>query len=145
MTDDEEAAWAKIVFEQSVEDILKHGPTLDIGIAPLPFVGKGMTTVRAQIDTGAICSGLRPGLANELGLNKVGEATAHVGGLQPVVASCYSARLFLASTEVDLEMVDLATLDPPHDVLIGRDILANCRLIVDFTSGLTALHIKASS
>ncbi len=143
MTNDEKAGGAKITITQTVDEILQFGPSIEIGIAPAPFDGTGKIVVLAQIDTGAICSGLRPGFAKELGLNKVGEATAHVAGLQPVVVSCFNVRFYLATIEFDLEVVELATLDPPHDVLIGRDILSNCRIEVDFTSGLIVLHIKS--
>lgn len=144
MTNDEEAVWAKIKITQTVDEILKHGPSLNVGVAPVPFEGTGMMTALAQIDTGAAGSGMSPRLARKLSLKPVGSGEIREAGRDPIVASYFRVRLFLPSTDIETNIVGLPSLDPPHDVLIGRDILANCRLLVDFTRGLTGLHIKGS-
>ena len=143
MTDDEEAAWAKIRITQTVDELLKFGPSVEIGIAPVPFEGKGLITVLAQIDTGAAGSGMSPRLTRKLNLKPVGKGEIREVGREPIVVNYFRVRLFLPSTDIETDIVGLPSLDPPHDVLIGRDILANCRLIIDFPRGLTGLHIKA--
>ncbi len=143
MTDDEEAAWAKIRITQTVDELLKFGPSVEIGIAPAPFEGKGLITVLAQIDTGAAGSGMSPRLTRKLNLKPVGKGEIREVGREPIVAHYFSVRLFLPSNDIETDIVGLPSLEPPHDVLIGRDILAKYRLIIDFPRGLTGLWIKA--
>lgn len=142
MADDEEASWAKIRITQPVDEIIQYGPSIKIGVAPVPFQGEGTTIVLAQIDTGAAGTGISARLARKLNLKPVGFGEVHEAGRNPIKAPYFKVRLSLPSTDIESEVVGLATLDPPHDVLIGRDLLANCRLVVDFLSGLTVLHIK---
>ena len=144
MTDDEKAAWAKIRITQTVDELIKYGPSIKIGIAPVPFEGAGLVTVLAQIDTGAAGSGMSPRLTRKLGLKPIDSGEIHEAGRTPIIAPYFRVRLILPSTDIETDIVGLPSLNPPHDVLIGRDILTNCRLIVDFTSGLTALHIRSS-
>ena len=143
MTDDEKAAWAKIKINQTVDELLKFGPSIEIGIAPVPFEGKGLTTVIAQIDTGAAGSGMSPRLTRKLNLEPIDQGEFHEPAREPIVVNYFRVRLILPSTDIETDIVGLPSLDPPHDVLIGRDILANCRLIIDFPRGLTGLYIKA--
>jgi hypothetical protein len=144
MSDDNETGWAKIEFCQSVDDLIQHGPSIDIGIGPSPYLGTGQIRVRAQIDTGAVCSGLRPGLAQKLGLSNVGTAIARIAGLAPIETPLYAAMFFMPFGDIDLNVIDVGSMDAYHGALIGRDILGNCRLNIDFLSGVTTLHIKAS-
>lgn len=144
MTNDEEAAWAKISIKQTVDELIEFGPSIKAGIAPVPFKGTGMTCVLAQIDTGARGSGISPRLARKLNLSPMENVEVHLPGRGPITAPAFKVRLFLPSTDIEVDVVGLATLDPPHDILIGRDILSSCQLIVDFTSGLTGLHIRSS-
>ena len=145
MTDDEEAAWTKIRITQTVDNLLKDGPSLKIDVAPVPFEGNGLTTVLAQIDTGAAGSGMSPWLTGKLNLRPVREVEIHEAGREPIVAQIFRVRLFLPSIDIEIDIVSLPSLNKPHDVLIGRDILKNSRIIVDFTSGVTGLHIKSPS
>jgi predicted aspartyl protease len=143
MTDNKEPGWAKIRNTQAVDDLVKYGPSIEVGIAPIPF-GTGRRSALAQIDTGAGGTAISPRLARKLNLKPVAKGTAHQAGLPPITAQYFRVRLFLPSTDIEMEVVGFATLNPPHDVLIGRDVLANCRLAVDFLSGVTCLHIKSS-
>jgi hypothetical protein len=47
--------------------------------------------------------------------------------------------------DVNLDAAGLPSLPPPHDVLIGRDILAKYRIAIDFTTGAFCLHFKSGS
>ena len=145
MADNEEAAWAKININQTVDDLLKYGPSIKIGIAPVPFTGEGMMTVCAQIDTGADGTGMSPRLTSKLNLRPVDTGTIHEAGREAITASFFKVRLFIPpSAEIDTDIAGLPSLNPPHDVLIGRDILSSCRLLIDFTRGVTGLHFKTS-
>lgn len=144
MSDDDETGWAKVELRQSVEDLIQHGPTIEIGIGPSPYLGRGQIRVRAQIDTGAVCSGLRPGLAQKLGLSKVGNAIARIAGLAPIETPLYAAMFFMPFGDIDLNVIDVGSMDTYHGALIGRDILESCRLNINFLTGVTTLHIKTS-
>jgi predicted aspartyl protease len=141
MTNDKEPGWTKIRIRQSVDDLFKRGPTINIGIAPQPFLGRGLMTVLAQIDTGAAGTALSPRLANKLGLEPAGRGKIIEAGREPIVVPYFKVRLFLPGMDIETKVSGLS-LPPPHDILIGRDILANCRIAIDFITGAVCLHIK---
>ena len=148
MTDDEKAAWAEIEFLQSVDDLVNYGPSLNVRICGLPITERGVLIVAAQIDTGAAGSCISLKLAGELGLPIIGTGEIHQPGLDPIPAPYFKARIAIRSGvgwyNLDLVLAGLAILDPPHNVLIGRDILAHGRISVDFLTGVTIWRIKAN-
>lgn len=64
-------------------------------------------------------------------------------GREPIFVDYYSVRLYLPNISLEFEIPCLPFLHPPHEVLIGRDVLSKCVLVVDFMKGLTGLHFKA--
>jgi predicted aspartyl protease len=144
MTDDEESGWAKIRFTQPIDDLIKYVPSIKVGVVALPIDGTERMTVVALIDTGAAGTAISPRLARVLNREPIGFGTAHEAGREPITVPYFKIRLYLFSAEIELEVAGLPSLDPPHDILIGRDILADCRLVVDFISGSTSLHIKSN-
>lgn len=144
MANDKEPTGAKITLTQSVDDLIQNGPTMKVGIAALPFDPAMMSVVLAQIDTGAHGTAVSPRIANSLGLKEIDRGEVHEAGRDPIVASYYRVRLRMPGTDIEIDVVGLPTLREPHDVLIGRDVLANCRLAIDFANGKTWLHIKSS-
>lgn len=143
MTDDKKSGWTKFSFAQSIDDLIEHGPSLPVSVGALPFDANAARPALAQIDTGATSSAISRRLAEDLGLKIVSDAVAHMPGLESVVTPCYRVFLILPFADIpELIVADLPTLQPPHDVLLGRDILARCRLGVDFTTGVTCIHLK---
>ena len=150
MMDDEESGWSKINIKQSVDDLIRYGPGLKIGIAAFPYVADAPKLVLAQIDTGASGTGISPKLVAELGLVPHGPpGEIREAGRDPIIASYFRVGIFLPSipepVELKLEVVGLPSLPPPHDILIGRDVLSRCKLGIDFIAGRTKLQIKHSS
>lgn len=144
MTDDKEAAWAKIAIRQPIDELIKHGPSLKIGILPVPSIGNAVGAL-AQIDTGAAGTGLSPRLVSALSLPPTGDGEIREPGREIISVKFYRVRLILPSRlDVEVEVAGLPSLAEPHDILIGRDILAEARLLVDFTDGITRLHFKTA-
>jgi len=144
MTNDKEPGWAKIRITQKVDDLIKHGPSITVGITPMPFEGAGMISVLALIDTGASGTGISPRLARKLDLKPIDIGIAREAGREPIEGHYFRVRLFLpAGVQIDTDVFGPPSVTTDHDVLIGRDILASCRLIVDFVSGVTGLHVQS--
>jgi len=148
MADDEKSRWTKISITQPVDELLKHGPSFKLQARSL--VGGGVVSALAQIDTGAAGSAISLRLAERLGLDPVGHGSVHQPVGPTLHAPYFGVSLQLPppdgvrlAVNFEIEVVGLATLDPPHDVLIGRDILASCRLAVDFVGGTTSLHVRS--
>jgi hypothetical protein len=140
MTDNEESVWAKIAIRQSVHDLRKHGPTFEVGVTD---IATGTSKrVYAQIDTGADHTCVSPVLARALHLKAIDICIVRQPNEPVRGAPYFKVRLSLPLADIDLDVALLTTLDAPHDVLIGRDILANSRLSIDFASGATDLHIR---
>jgi hypothetical protein len=143
MTDNKEPLWSKICLRQPVDDIVKYGPSIEVNVSAID--GGPRIKALAQIDTGAAGSGISKKLAAKLKLRPTGAGEIHQPGLPSTVAPYFRVRIALPiAGDIEVEVTGLATLDPPHDVLIGRDILALCRLAIDFTDGTTTLHIRAT-
>jgi predicted aspartyl protease len=145
MANNEEAGRTKIRINQRANDLIQHGPTIPVVVARLPVDPTKMQCVYAQIDTGAAGSIISDALVNKLGLKRIDFGEVRQAARVVITAPYFRVRFILGRRiEIDLNVVALSTFDPPHDVLLGRDILASCRLNVDFLSGETRLHIKAS-
>lgn len=144
MTNDEEPGWTKINLRQPPDHLRQYGPCMEIGIRPA-IDGAATITALALIDTGAHSTGISAEIAQRLGLSPVDHGTIHEAGREPIVAPVYRVRLTMASLDAELEVTGLPSLSKPHDAIIGRDILAGCRLAIDFASGRTTLHIRARS
>ncbi len=144
MTDDEKARWSEINIHQPIESLVQHGPTLKVGISGVPFTGDNIIQAAAQIDTGASNCGISERLIKRLSLEPLpGEFLTVEAGREPIARKAYWVRLRLPVMEVEVEAYSLPSLTDPHDFLIGRDVLANCRIMVDFTSGQVKLHFRA--
>ena len=141
MTNDKETVWTKIGFQQTVEDVIKHGPSARVGIGPRVST-EPVIQALAQIDTGAAGCGISPRLSKRLNLDPIDTGEIHEAGREPITTSIFSVRLFTPVMDIELDVAGLPSLAPPHDILIGRDILARFRLLVDFTNGVTQLHFK---
>jgi predicted aspartyl protease len=140
MTDNEEPRWAKITIRQSVDDLRKHGPTVEVFVTDIQTgARKG---VIAQIDTGADGTCISPRLARALALKAADTCLVHQADKPTMLMPYFEIKLSLPLIDVNLKVATLSDLNGPHDILIGRDVLANSRLTVDFTSGVTDLHVR---
>lgn len=141
MTNNEEAGWAKIQTTQPINDLVEHGPSIEIGVMAIPFDGKSITSTFAQIDTGASGTGISPWLVKQLGLKPGDVAIAHEAGRDPIETNFFSVRLlFPSNIHIEMDVVGLPSLGGNHGILIGRDFLKNARVGVDFTTGKVCLH-----
>lgn len=140
MANDEKSIWTKFGFNQPIKSLIEHGPAAPVGIGPAG--SQTSISALAQIDTGAAGCGISPRLVKRLNLQPVGSGTIHEAGREPVTADFFFVRLTLPAMNIELNVAGLPSLALPHDVLIGRDVLARFRLLVDFTSGVTQLHFK---
>ena len=141
MTNDE-AGWTEIRIRQPLDEFAKYGPTIEVSVSAIE--GNEAVKVLAQIDTGAAGTGISKRLAQKLALQQIGKGAVHQPGLPEITAPYFRVKLSFPSIEIESDVVGLITLDPPHDILIGRDILANSRMIVDFTKGVTLVQFKNS-
>jgi predicted aspartyl protease len=142
MADDEKPRWTKIDLAQTVDDIFEHGPTLPIKIRAGHLKG-GIVQVLALIDTGASATGLSPRLVQKLVLVPFDHGAIQEAGREPIEAARFEVSILLEpSRYIDALAVGLPSLAAPHDVIVGRDVLARCRLDVNFTTGVTSIHFK---
>jgi hypothetical protein len=109
--------------------------------APPPsFVGRGI------IDTGSNATGVSAAVARQLALTRFSQSSSQgIGGL--VTVDLYRASLTVCDaaqphvpwlTIPDIVVFELIP-DVPHDVLIGMDVLLQCRLTVDGPAGVFPL------
>lgn len=100
--------------------------------APVPAVG------RAELDTGSNASGVSSAVIQQLMLaSHTSSSTRGIGGPVPVKLYRVSLSVFDAAQPIlpwfvipDVEVMEL----PPHvtiDVLLGMDVLLECRLLID--------------
>lgn len=144
MANDKEAAWTQVRINQSVEELRKYGPSLRVAISPVPDPTRTIHSL-AQIDTGAHGTALNPRICRELGLTPFGEFVINEAGRAPIVGDRYRVRLFLPpAIDIEMDIAAMPSLHPPHEVLIGRDVLSGGRMMVDFTTGVTVLQFKPS-
>lgn len=139
MADNEKTAWTKIHVTQPIDELFKHGPTVEVGIRASRDL-----IVQALIDTGSPITVISQSLANCLNLNPTGKGDFREVGRESISADCFDLKLFWPGTGVgfELNVACLPIREPPHDLLIGRDILAICRLAIDFTTGIVGLEIR---
>ena len=142
MADDDKSTWTKIEFRQEVEDLFRYGPSTPVGIAAISGECTDKIKVLAQFDTGAAGTVVSPRLVERLKLEPIGSGATQEAGREPITANFYFVRLFLTGMEIELEVVGLPFLSKPHDVLIGRDVMANSTFTVDFTTGSSLFHFK---
>lgn len=108
--------------------------------APPSFAG------RAIIDTGSNATGVSAAVARQLALVRFSQSNSQgMGG--PVTVDLYRVSLTVCDasqphipwfTIPDITVFEL-TPGVPHDVLIGMDVLAQCRLTVDGPAGVFTL------
>ena len=142
MTNDEEAGWAKINIRQSADELLKYGPSIEVDIRAAINPGPSLKLL-AQIDTGADITAISARAAEALKLVPHGaDGEIHEAGRGKIVVPYHFIRLTLPHGYIEMEVPRLPSLNPPHDVLIGRDLLRRGLLLVDFVAGMTTLHLK---
>lgn len=144
MAENDEPRWIKTGFNQPVDDLIKNGPTATVEIAALPYAtGDRVWAFSALIDTGASGTGISPRVVREVGLRPTGSGVIREAGREPLTTNLYRARLSLPYIHLDLPTIaGLPTMAPPHDIIVGRDVLRRVRLSVDFTTGVTRLHFR---
>ena len=131
--------WARVQRKMLRRFLLKRGPTLPVVVA---LDGVQPFETLALFDTGANQSFLAPREEKYLGV-RIGEWLIHFAGQPPRPVPVYKGNVrFKNGVNVDCELGIIEHLAEPHGLLIGRDILALGRLIVDFTTGAFEFHIK---
>lgn len=145
MADDEEPGWSKVEFTQTPDDLFQHGPTLHAGILRLPLSSNRGAGVLAQLDTGAGITAIPLRMAEKLGLEPLGYGELREAGRDVRETPYYRVELLLSERiRFPLDIIGLETLSPPHDLLIGRDVLSNGKLEVDFLTGVTRFRFRTS-
>ncbi|MBI2586717.1 MAG: hypothetical protein HYW28_12740 [Rhodospirillales bacterium] len=134
--------WTVLDTNLAAEHVRRFGPTIAIDIWSVNQTVK-LQDVLAQIDFGASHSCISPRLAPRLNVEPIGVLNTQIAGLKPEDIPVFRCGVtFPTGTKIEGDFAILPHLAEPHDVLIGRNILANCRVIVDFTSGNIQIHFK---
>jgi hypothetical protein len=144
MGDDDETGWTQIKIRQPVDDLFKWGPSIEVGVLCLPAGERRPVKALSQIDTGAAGTGVSQRLFEHLKPVAFKEAEVRHPDQPPVIVPYFKVRLLLPRFDIELNVAVLPSLDPPHDVLLGRDLLAQSRFTVDFLTGVTTIQFKAS-
>lgn len=145
MTDDKESGWTEVRFCQSLDDLKQYGPSIPIEVSAAIDNAPKRIRALALVDTGAAGTGIGPDLAKRLGLPLIGRGMIHEAGRAPIMAGLHRVRLCFPSIDIDVDVTALPSLGEPHDVLIGRDVMAKSHLYVDFLTGKTRLAIKTGA
>jgi predicted aspartyl protease len=102
--------------------------------------------VRALIDTGASCTCVDPRVIKLLNLSPTGIAQVHTPSTQgsAVAHGMYDAGIIIQASSGNLSIGTLPVVEARltmqgFDVLMGRDVLANCVLIYDGFAGTFTL------
>lgn len=142
MASDKKPTWSKIRIRQSVQDLRQYGPCIEVTVSAA--LGDHLTVqALALLDSGAHSTGISPRLMRRLNLRPFTEGLIHEAGREPIRAPMFYICVSFPSFHANgLAVAGLPSLAPPHDVVVGRDVLANCRLLIDFGSGATRLHFK---
>ena len=133
------AKWFTIQITKAISELAEQGPTVEAFIGPRDC--KRMIGALAQLDTGASGTGISPRLADMLNLPSLGSTSIREAGREVIESQFYEVRLILPRLDLELKVAGLPSLAPPHDIRIGRDVLAGCKLVVDFTTGVTVLGV----
>jgi hypothetical protein len=144
MTNNEEPRWSKIAISQTVDELAEYGPTIRV-VVRNPETSMSLE-VSAQIDTGASETAITSALAERLRLNACTVGGTQQAGSEARDTQYFGIKLFLLGTDIpdlDMEVAGLPGVAPPHDVLIGRDILQHSMMLVDFFTGETTIHLSA--
>jgi hypothetical protein len=131
-------AMPKLTVMMSTEELRHLGPTAELLFGP---IGGSLSPVRAQFDTGANHSCISAALAANLGPPTDQILQVAAGGIAHNVPVHRCSLEFPGGTKLDADFAVLGHLAPPHDVLIGRDILALGRFEVDFKAGVWTLQL----
>jgi hypothetical protein len=119
--------------------LIANGPTIALSLrALLPDGSSGtlISNLLAQFDTGASRSCITLAVATKLGTQPSSVTASRIAGDQELALPTYKcAFVFPDGTTWATEIPALSYLGPPHDILIGRDLMNNSRLLVDFTTG----------
>jgi predicted aspartyl protease len=116
------------------------GPVIDLRFAvsarmetALQSIGSvvpGPLPVRAMIDTGATCTVIRHGLAQQLGLQPTGSILIHTPSDTNVRCYSYLVRLlFPMGVMFEKTVVEAPMRGQRLDCLVGRDVLASGVLV----------------
>jgi len=111
-----------------ISDLESIGPLLDVVISPgksaLGVLGPTTRKAVALIDTGAVCTVVKTGIAAALGLKPIGGVYINTPSSTQHFCYEYAARiLFPNQVVVDQVVIEAPLKDQPIDCLIGRDIL----------------------
>ena len=136
----ESEGWVRIRVTAKVEELRQFGPTLPVTVSANSLSKETF----AQVDTGANHSCISERLADQMGIPPHGALYQHPAGSEPEHTAVFRCAIeFPNGTKIDADMAVLPSLSDPHDVLIGRDILQTCRLVVDFVTGEWEIHFKS--
>lgn len=151
MANNEEPVWAKIGLRQGVDDLIKYGPTIRAAVRDIASK-PNTVSILAQIDTGAAMSGVSPDVVRRLQLRRHGSGDIVEAGRERITVDFHEVDIIMAlrdppsgelrAMSIRCHVAGLPSLAKPHDLLIGRDILGQFRLLVDFTTGTTQLHLR---
>jgi hypothetical protein len=144
MADDKEAVWTKIELRQPPEEIVKFSPMISLRMArldPMDCMVGPVSKVIGLLDSGASIAGLEPEPVKRLGLERIREAVIHEAGRPPIETLTYRVRLSIGSLSSRLFATGLLWLGCEYNLIVGRNVLANCRVDFAFTSGQTTLWL----
>lgn len=130
----------------SPEHLLLHGPVINVSIRDANNANSKSENVVALIDTGADINCVSPGLVKRLGLVSIGENWVRGAGndasREPVT---HLILEFEIGTIITGEFRQYRGLNPDLDIVIGRDILRNTILFMDFTTGRWSIQFVPPS
>lgn len=136
------SGWTRLTVTSDFAIMKTIGPTLPIEFESLELKAE-TKKVLALIDSGANHSCIGPRLFAALGISASRTINQHPAGKEPEYVPIFLGRIkFHNGTQIDGDFAVLASLGDPYDILIGRDILSLCRLVIDFTTGNWELHFK---
>jgi predicted aspartyl protease len=123
MTDDKEPIWSQVRIRQPVDDIIQYGPSIEVDVSAID--GGPRIKALAQIDTGAHGTAISTRLALKLDLRQIGAGEIRQPGLAPIVSPYFRVRVTLPiAGDIETDVAGLSSLSLPHDILIGRNVLA---------------------
>lgn len=128
--------------QSAVELLIKHGPCFEVGIQALDAsmqhpVSDRFENIVALIDTGATHSCISDRLANRFMVDAVDRTHQAAAGFEPVFVDSWTCKIFFPYDRIILtnKFALLAHLAEPHDIVIGRDILRDTILNINFLTG----------